>query len=164
MYVIDTGMMKEKGYDSFTKMSSLQSSMISRANAKQRAGRAGRVQEGICFRLYSKRKFESMAEFQLPELLRSPLEEICLQVKLLGLGKCSTFLAKAMQAPDEISIESACDLLKRMDAFDANEDLTPLGRHLACLPMDPRLGKMLLMGVVFKCLDPGMYHHPHRCS
>jgi HrpA-like RNA helicase len=72
------------------------------------------------------------------------------------MNRCSSFLAKAMQPPEEVSIASACDLLYRMDAFDTNEDLTPLGRHLACLPMDPRLGKMLLMGVVFKCLDPSM--------
>ena len=87
VFVIDCGKMKEKTYDPYSKMSSLASGWISKANAKQRAGRAGRSRPGVCFRLYSQKMFEQMDEYQTPELLRTPLEEVCLQIKLLQLDE-----------------------------------------------------------------------------
>ena len=87
VFVIDCGKMKEKTYDPYSKMSSLASGWISKANAKQRAGRAGRSRPGVCFRLYSQKMYEQMDEYQTPELLRTPLEEVCLQIKLLQLDK-----------------------------------------------------------------------------
>ena len=87
VFVIDCGKMKEKAYDPFSKMSSLASGWISQANAKQRSGRAGRSRPGVCFRLYSQKMYDAMDEFQTPELLRTPLEEVCLQIKLLQLDE-----------------------------------------------------------------------------
>lgn len=80
VYVIDSGRMKEKSYDPYNKVSTLQSSWISKASAKQREGRAGRCQAGICYHLYSKLRAASLLEFQVPEIKRTPLEELCLQV------------------------------------------------------------------------------------
>lgn len=85
--MIDCGKVKEKTYDAFTKMCALNATWISKANAKQRSGRAGRSRRGVCFRMFTEKMYDNMDEFQTPELLRTPLEEICLQVKLLGLGK-----------------------------------------------------------------------------
>jgi ATP-dependent RNA helicase DHX36 len=87
LYVSDSGMSKEKAFDAHTGMSSLSTRWVAQANAKQRMGRAGRVQRGTCYRLYSRARFATMAGFQSPEMLRTPLEEICLQVKLLRLDQ-----------------------------------------------------------------------------
>jgi HrpA-like RNA helicase len=83
VYVVDSGRLKEKSFDPYTGVSTLQTTWVSKAGAQQRRGRAGRCQPGKVFRLFSKARHEAMADFQLPELKRSPLEELCLQVKLL---------------------------------------------------------------------------------
>lgn len=80
VYVIDSGRMKEKSYDPYNNVSTLQSSWISKASAKQREGRAGRCQAGICYHLYSKVRAAAMLDFQVPEIKRTPIEELCLQV------------------------------------------------------------------------------------
>lgn len=83
VYVVDSGRLKEKSFDPYTGVSTLQTTWVSKAGAQQRRGRAGRCQPGKVFRLFSKARHEAMPDFQLPELKRSPLEELCLQVKLL---------------------------------------------------------------------------------
>ena len=80
VYVIDSGRMKEKSYDPYDNVSTLQTSWVSKASAKQREGRAGRCQPGICYHLYSKLRAASLADFQVPEIKRTPIEELCLQV------------------------------------------------------------------------------------
>jgi ATP-dependent RNA helicase DHX36 len=95
-----------------------------------------------------------MEPYQTPELLRTPLEELCLSIKLLELGSVTLFLSKAIQSPPMVSIKNALDLLNRLGALDEKEHLTTLGTFLATLPMDPRLGKMILYGAIFQCLDP----------
>ena len=129
-------------------------SWISRASARQRRGRAGRVQAGVCFKLYPSGAHDQLAEYQLPEILRTPLEELCLQVKQLHLGHIAPFMAKAMDAPPARSVANAIGLLEQIGALtsDGAEALTPLGRHLAALPVDPRVGKMLLYGCIMQCL------------
>jgi len=155
IYVLDTGLLKEKAYDPHTKMSSLVPMSVSRANADQRRGRAGRCQPGICFRLYSSLYFQQMEAFQLPELLRTPLEEICLQVKLQKLGDPRLFLKNALEPPEPRSITSAMDSLVLLGAMHPETtDLTELGFHLASLPIDPRLGKMMIYGCLLHCLLP----------
>jgi len=155
VFVIDAGKMKEKSYDAFTKMCALSSTWVSQSNAKQRSGRAGRCRRGVCFRLYSTGMYENMSPFQTPELLRTPLEELCLQVKSLKLGKIAPFLAKALQPPSPVAVLDATDLLTRLGALEPqSESLTLLGEYLASMPLDPRLAKMVLYGAVFKCLDP----------
>ncbi|XP_031498621.1 DExH-box ATP-dependent RNA helicase DExH1 isoform X2 [Nymphaea colorata] len=156
VYVIDCGKAKETSYDALNKLACLLPSWVSKASAHQRRGRAGRVQPGICFRLYPKLIYEAMSEYQLPEILRTPLQELCLTIKSLQLGCISSFLAKALQPPDPLSLQNAIDLLKTIGAFDDMEELTPLGRHLCTLPLDPNIGKMLLFGSIFQCLDPAL--------
>ncbi|KAL4451226.1 hypothetical protein ABPG77_009298 [Micractinium sp. CCAP 211/92] len=157
--VINSGRLKEKSFDPYTNVSTLMSTWISRASEKQRRGRAGRCQPGVCFHMYSKARSEALADFQLPELRRSPLDEMCLQVKLLESPtqpsiSIAEFLGKAVEPPLQQAVTSAIQLLEDIGALNEREHLTSLGRHLAALPLPPALGKMLLYGVLFSCLDP----------
>ncbi|KAI3497504.1 hypothetical protein L1887_40163 [Cichorium endivia] len=155
VYVIDCGKHKENRYNPRKKLSSMVEDWISRANARQRRGRAGRVKPGICFCLYTNYRFEKlMRPFQLPEMLRMPLVELCLQIKLLSLGRIMPFLQKALEPPTEEAITSAISLLYEVGAVEGDEELTPLGYHLAKLPVDVLIGKMMLYGGIFGCLSP----------
>ncbi|XP_028777530.1 DExH-box ATP-dependent RNA helicase DExH1 isoform X2 [Neltuma alba] len=156
VYVIDCGKAKETSYDALNKLACLLPSWISKASAHQRRGRAGRVQPGVCFRLYPKVIHDAMPQYQLPEILRTPLQELCLHIKSLQLGTVGSFLAKALQPPDPLAVENAIELLKTIGALDDEEQLTPLGRHLCTIPLDPNIGKMLLMGSIFQCLNPAL--------
>lgn len=155
IYVVDTGKHKENRYNPQKKMSSIVEDWISRANAKQRRGRAGRVKPGMCFCMYTRHRFEKMMRpFQVPEMLRMPLTELCLQIKSLHLGDIKSFLLKAVEPPKEEAISSAVDLLYKVGAFEGHEELSPLGYHLAKLPVDVLIGKMMLYGAIFGCLSP----------
>uniref|UniRef100_A0A0D9W527 Probable ATP-dependent RNA helicase spindle-E n=1 Tax=Leersia perrieri TaxID=77586 RepID=A0A0D9W527_9ORYZ len=155
IYVVDTGKHKANRYNPQKKMSSIVEDWISRANAKQRRGRAGRVQPGLCFCLYTRHRFEKMMRpFQVPEMLRMPLTDLCLQIKSLHLGGIKSFLLKAIEPPKEEAISSAIDLLYQVGAFEGHEELSPLGYHLAKLPVDVLIGKMMLYGAIFGCLSP----------
>ncbi|CAN4089642.1 unnamed protein product [Withania somnifera] len=156
VYVIDCGKAKETSYDALNKLACLLPSWISKASAHQRRGRAGRIQPGVCYRLYPKVIYDAMAQYQLPEILRTPLQELCLHIKSLQFGAIESFLAKALQPPDALSVHNAIELLKTIGALDDTEELTPLGRHLCSLPLDPNIGKMLLMGSIFQCLNPAL--------
>ncbi|XP_041811123.1 3'-5' RNA helicase YTHDC2-like [Chelmon rostratus] len=156
VFVIDSGKVKEKSFDTLSHVSMLKTVWISKASALQRKGRAGRCKPGICFHLFSRLRFNSMLEFQVPQLLQMPLQELCLQTKLLAPSSCpvAEFLSKAPQPPPTHAIENAVQMLKTIDAMDQYEGLTELGCHLADLPVEPHLGKMVLCAVVLKCLDP----------
>ncbi|XP_013858223.1 probable ATP-dependent RNA helicase YTHDC2 [Austrofundulus limnaeus] len=156
VFVIDSGKVKEKSFDTFSRVSMLKTVWVSKASVLQRKGRAGRCQPGICFHLFSQLRFNNMLEFQVPQLLRMPLQELCLQTKLLAPSSSpvAEFLSKAPQPPPKHVIQSAVQMLKTIDALDQNEDLTDLGYHLADLPIEPHLGKMVLCAVMLKCLDP----------
>uniref|UniRef100_A0A3Q3E053 RNA helicase n=1 Tax=Hippocampus comes TaxID=109280 RepID=A0A3Q3E053_HIPCM len=154
VFVIDSGRVKEKSFDTISRMSMLKTVWISKASALQRSGRAGRCQPGICFHLFSQLRFNNMQEYQVPQLLRMPLQELCLQTKLLTPSPVSEFLSKAPQPPTAHAVKSAVQMLKTIDAMNQNEDLTALGFHLADLPVEPHLGKMVLCAVVLRCLDP----------
>ncbi|KAM9338343.1 3'-5' RNA helicase YTHDC2 [Symphorus nematophorus] len=156
VFVIDSGKVKEKSFDTLSHVSMLKTVWISKASALQRKGRAGRCRPGICFHLFSQLRFSNMLEFQVPQLLRMPLQELCLQTKLLAPSSCpvAEFLSKAPQPPPAHAIKNAVQMLKTIDAMDQCEDLTDLGYHLADLPVEPHLGKMVLCAVVLKCLDP----------
>ncbi|XP_021892464.1 DExH-box ATP-dependent RNA helicase DExH1 isoform X2 [Carica papaya] len=156
VYVIDCGKAKETSYDALNKLACLLPSWISKASAHQRRGRAGRVQPGVCYRLYPEVIHDAMPQYQLPEILRTPLQELCLHIKSLQLGAVGSFLAKALQPPDPLSVQNAIELLKTIGALDDMEELTPLGSHLCTLPLDPNIGKMLLIGAIFKCLNPAL--------
>jgi HrpA-like RNA helicase len=158
--VIDAGRLKEKSYDAYTGVSTLQTAWISKASERQRRGRAGRCQPGVAFRMYSRQRSDGLDEFQAPEIQRSPLDEMCLQVKLLedrAAGRrvsIARFLGKAVEPPVAAAVDGALRLLEDIGALDAGERLTSLGRHLAALPLAPALGKMLLYGLLYRCLDP----------
>ncbi|XP_033230299.1 3'-5' RNA helicase YTHDC2-like [Belonocnema kinseyi] len=156
VYVIDCGKVKEKSFDAISGVCMLRSNWISQACAKQRKGRAGRCQKGICYRLFSSIRFNNMPPNQTPEILRLPLQELCLYTKHLAPGNTpiAEFLERALEPPSNIVTRNAVQLLKTIDALDPWEDLTELGSHLLDLPVEPRLGKMLLYAVVLKCLDP----------
>ncbi|XP_010677544.1 DExH-box ATP-dependent RNA helicase DExH1 isoform X2 [Beta vulgaris subsp. vulgaris] len=156
VYVIDCGKAKETSYDALNKLACLLPSWISKASAHQRRGRAGRVRPGVCYRLYPKLVYDAMPQYQLPEILRTPLQELCLNIKSLQLGAVGSFLAKALQPPDSLAVQNAIELLKTIGALDEREELTPLGRHLCTLPLEPNIGKMLLMGSIFQCLNPAL--------
>ncbi|XP_075035779.1 3'-5' RNA helicase YTHDC2 isoform X2 [Mixophyes fleayi] len=156
VFVIDSGKVKEKSFDALNHVTMLKMVWISKASAIQRKGRAGRCRPGVCFRLFSRLRFQNMLEFQTPELLRMPLHELCLHTKLLAPINCpiADFLMKAPEPPPALIVRNAVQMLKTIDAMDTWEDLTELGYHLADLPVEPHLGKMVLCAVVLKCLDP----------
>ncbi|KAL1539169.1 RNA helicase [Salvia divinorum] len=140
VYVVDCGKHKENRYNPNKKLSSMVEDWISQANARQRRGRAGRVKPGNCFCLYTRHRYEKlMRSYQIPEMLRMPLTELCLQ---------------ALEPPKEEAIASAVSLLYEVGAVEGNEQLTPLGYHLARLPVDVSIGKMILYGGIFGCLSP----------
>ncbi|KAL4604831.1 putative ATP-dependent RNA helicase YTHDC2 [Arapaima gigas] len=156
VFVIDSGKVKEKSFDTLNHVTRQKMVWISRTSALQRKGRAGRGRPGICFHLFSRLMFNNMLEYPVPQLLRMPLQELCLQTKLLAPISCSVsaFLAKTPEPPSAIIVKNAVQMLKTIDAMDQQEDLTELGYHLADLPIEPHLGKMVLCAVVLKCLDP----------
>ncbi|CAG9462498.1 unnamed protein product [Pedinophyceae sp. YPF-701] len=156
VYVVDTGLIKEKRYSALNKLSSLLPQWASQAAARQRRGRAGRVQPGRCFKLYPRAMHdEAMAPYQAPEMTRTSLEEICLQIKSLDLGEIEPFLARALQPPEPRAVHNAKELLVAIGALEqAAEALTPLGQHLAHLPVDPLVGKMIIMGAMFGVVGP----------
>ncbi|KFK31258.1 hypothetical protein AALP_AA6G088900 [Arabis alpina] len=157
VYVIDSGRMKEKSYDPYNNVSTLQSSWVSKANAKQREGRAGRCQPGICYHLYSRLRAASMPEFKVPEIKRMPVEELCLQVKILDPNcKTNDFLQKLLDPPVDQSIANALSILQDIGALTPEEELTELGEKFGHLPVHPLISKMLFFAVLVNCLDPAL--------
>ncbi len=152
--VIDTGKHKEMRFDERRQLSRLIEVFISRANAKQRRGRAGRVQKGLCFHLYTKDRHDNiLPEEQTPEMLRLSLQDLVLRVKICKLGGIEQTLSEALDPPSSKNIRRAIDSLIDVKALTNTEDLTALGRQLARLPLDVFLGKLILLGSIFGCLD-----------
>ena len=156
VYVVDSGREKQKSYDAISHSSSLRVQWISKASANQRKGRAGRLRNGVVYRIYSSDRYNSMLETTLPELLRNSLTEICLQTKLMikETMKIEEFLMKCIATPSIASIRQSIKLLQCLGALDQNEGLTILGNHLAQMPVDAKYGKMLIYGIALKCLNP----------
>jgi len=145
-YVIDPGTARISRYSFRTKVQRLPIEPVSQASANQRKGRCGRVSEGICIRLYSEQDFLSRPEFTDPEILRTNLASVILQMTSLGLGDIGAF--PFVEAPDKRNIQDGVRLLEELNAInnavDGRYTLTPLGRQLAQLPVDPRLARMVL--------------------
>ncbi|KAF2804172.1 P-loop containing nucleoside triphosphate hydrolase protein [Mytilinidion resinicola] len=154
-YVVDTGKLKEKRYDQTTRITQLLTTWVSKSNSRQRAGRAGRVQNGNYYALYSQARFGAFRAIGLPEMLRSDLQEVCLGVMAQSIKTpVREFLAAAIEPPSAEAVDSSIVNLQALDAVTEDETLTPLGRVLASLPVHPSLGKMILMGILFRCFDP----------
>ncbi|KAF6123904.1 DExH-box helicase 29 [Phyllostomus discolor] len=155
VFVVDTGRTKENKYHESSQMSSLVETFVSKASALQRQGRAGRVRDGVCFRMYTRERFEGFLDYSVPEILRVPLEELCLHIMKCSLGPPEDFLSKALDPPQPQVISNAMHLLRKVGACEPSEPkLTPLGQHLAALPVNVKIGKMLIFGAIFGCLDP----------
>ncbi|XP_059187747.1 ATP-dependent DNA/RNA helicase DHX36 [Centropristis striata] len=154
VFVIDGGKIKETNFDTNNNISTMTAEWVSLANAKQRKGRAGRVCPGKCYHLYNGLRASLLDAYQLPEIMRTPLEELCLQIKILKLGAIAGFLEKALDPPTEKAVSLAIKNLVDLNALDRSEDLTALGFHLARLPVEPHIGKLILFGALLGCLDP----------
>ncbi|MDT4942637.1 MAG: ATP-dependent helicase HrpA, partial [Pseudonocardiales bacterium] len=149
-YVIDPGTARISRYSRRTKVQRLPIEPISQASAAQRAGRCGRVADGVAIRLYSERDFEQRPPFTDPEILRTNLAAVILQMAALRLGDVEQF--PFLDPPDRRSVRDGVLLLQELGAFDGNGRITALGRRLARLPVDPRIGRMILQAEVEGCV------------
>ena len=154
-YVVDPGTARISRYSNRTKVQRLPIEAISQASANQRTGRCGRTSDGICIRLYTEAEFEKRPEFTDPEILRTNLASVILQMTALGIGDLAAF--PFLDPPDRRNIAAGIQLLEELAALDqAQRDpakrLTPIGRQLAQLPVDPRLARMVVEADRLGCL------------
>lgn len=149
-YVIDTGMVRISRYSYRSKVQRLPIERVSKAAADQRKGRCGRTSEGICIRLYSETDFDSRMEFTEPEILRTNLASVILQMKALNIGDIEEY--PFLNPPDKKFVNDGMRLLREINALDKVEKLTPIGRKLVRFPLDPRYARILLAAHDFNCL------------
>ena len=152
VYVIDCGRLNVMRYQPLQKASNLNVEWISKSNSQQRAGRAGRVQKGQCWHLFSRLREETLPKFLDPDIKRQQLEEVVLSIKSLSLPfvKIEAFMQYLVEAPNATSVMDAIDLLTQIGALDNLEKLTPLGAMLSRISLNPQLGKMVLLACFFK--------------
>lgn len=160
VFVIDSGKMKEKRFDSNRNMESLETVWVTKANALQRKGRAGRVMSGVCIHLFTNHRFKNHLLAQpIPEMHRIALEQLVLHIKILPNFAGQTahqVLGCTLEPPLEENVDSALTRLQNVGALDKELNLTPLGLHLASLPVDVRIGKLMLYGAIFSCVDEAL--------
>lgn len=161
VYVIDAGKVKETQYEAETGLSKLVEVWASRAACRQRRGRAGRTKPGVCYKLFTRRIEEQhQARFAVPEILRTPLEALFLQIKAMDQdADVKAYLRRAIDPPKMEALDSAWRTLIDLGAVEGEEAtsrLTALGRHMSQLPVDLRLAKMLVLGCIFRALEPAL--------
>ncbi|WP_241086387.1 ATP-dependent RNA helicase HrpA [Candidatus Vondammii sp. HM_W22] len=150
-YVIDAGYARISRYSHRSKVQRLPVERISQASANQRKGRCGRVAAGVCIRLYSEEDFDSRSEFTEPEIQRTNLASVILQMKFLGFGDIEAF--PFLDPPDSRLIKDGYRVLEEIGAVDKTRQVTRIGRQLARLPVDPRVGRMLYTAAHTHCLN-----------
>ena len=151
--VIDTGRVKETRYEPGDNIVRLEETWASQAACKQRRGRAGRVRNGICYKLYTRKAENNMIPRPEPEIRRVPLEQLYLTVKAMrGITDVEQFLLNTLTPPSNVAIGGALNLLHRIGALDSNQ-LTALGRYLSIIPTDLRLAKLMIYGAIFGCME-----------
>jgi ATP-dependent helicase HrpA len=150
-YVIDTGRARVSRYSYRTKVQRLPIEAISQASANQRAGRCGRVSDGVCYRLYESTDYQARAEFTDPEIVRTNLASVILQMLHLRIGDIRQF--PFIDPPDSRLINDGYALLEELQAVDKSGKLTDLGKKLVTLPVDPRLGRMIIEAGKNGCLN-----------
>ncbi len=150
-YVVDAGLARVKRYSFRNKVEQLQIEPIAQSAANQRAGRCGRVADGVCIRLYEEMDFVQRPKFTEPEILRSSLASVILRMKSLHLTDVETF--PFIEPPLARAIADGYQLLQELGAVDEFNELTALGRKLAKLPLDPRVGRMILAALDNACLS-----------
>uniref|UniRef100_A0A665V782 RNA helicase n=1 Tax=Echeneis naucrates TaxID=173247 RepID=A0A665V782_ECHNA len=151
-FVVDSGKVKEMSFDQKAKMQRLQEFWISRASSEQRKGRAGRTGPGVCYRLYAESDYDAFAPYPVPEIHRVALDSLILQMKSMCLGDPLSFVF--IDPPPAASIQTAVTYLKEQGALDSLGELTSIGKLLAQLPVDVVIGKMLVLGCLFKLVEP----------
>lgn len=154
-YVIDSGLARISRFSPHTSTKRLPVEPIAQSSAKQRAGRSGRVQNGVCYRLYDERDFESRPEFSTPEILRANLADVILRMTAFRLGSMDTF--PFIEAPDPKSVRGGYRILEELGAIRKSGEsrqwnLTELGKRLARIPVDPSVGRMILAAESFNCV------------
>lgn len=158
--VIDSGKHREMRFDEKRQISRLVETFIARSNAAQRRGRAGRVQRGLCFHLFTKIRHDTqMADSPLPEMMRLSLSDLALRIKIIKVNLGTSIedvLSRAMDPPVSINVQRAVSMLVEVRALTPTEEITPMGRLLSKLPTDVHLGKFLLISTLFRCLDPAL--------
>lgn len=156
--VIDSGRVKATVYEPENNIVRLVDSWASQAEVTQRRGRAGRVQQGICYKLYTRNIQENeMAKEPAPEMQRAPLEQLYLSVKAMGINDTQKFLSEALDPPEDAALETARNTLIKNGALDHETgELTPLGKHISTIPADIRCAKLLILSAIFGCLNKGL--------
>jgi ATP-dependent RNA helicase DHX29 len=161
VFVIDTCLVKETRYNEHTRIRGLVQCYIPQSSGKQRQGRAGRVREGFCFRTVTKKRYEGFSEELTPELLRVPLDELCLNI-IVSKSSPQEYLANALDPPNPQAIEASLKTLLEVGAINSSSDnikelgdleMLPLGYHLSNLPTDVRIGKMIILSSLLGCVD-----------
>lgn len=150
--VIDTGRSKNVFYDPSLNSTKLIEGWCAQAEAKQRRGRAGRIREGICFKMYTKDTEEAMLAQPIPEIKRTRLENLYLVVKAMGISNVGDFLGQGLDPPNDTQVQKSSQFLTEIGAI-AQDEITNLGRFLSLIPADLMSGKLLIFGTILGCLD-----------
>ena len=174
VYVVDSGRVKENRRDEVKETPALVECWVSRSSAKQRRGRSGRVRAGVAYHMYSSHTHDNnMREYTIPEILRVGVEDLTLQILVLDLGEPHKFLGLGIDPPSPLAMRNALTLLEELGAveckwnsedpsielcsqLDVSIELTALGFHLATLPVEPRIGKIMIYGAILGCVEAAL--------